>query len=89
MGNYEIMSKMETCSEFNTIEKHMFSLHCINDNIRLLAEGFAFNDEDEKSNALMLCADTLSVTLRDLSECIDRLDMQMTGMGGDDDSDKD
>ncbi len=46
MANNEVLNKGEIRTEFEKIGNLFFSLHCINDNIRLLAEGLAYKDED-------------------------------------------
>lgn len=89
MDNREILSQKEISSEFSQIGEHMFTIHCIKDNIRLLADGLALKDDNESSNALTLCADTLAQTVRQLSECIDRLDMRVNRQDKDRKSDGD
>lgn len=76
MDNREILSQKEISSEFSQIGEHMFTIHCIKDNISLLADGLALKDDNESSNALTLCADTLAEAVGKLSECIDILDMK-------------
>ncbi len=77
MENSEILREMDVSSEFGLIENHIFTILCVKDNISLLADGLALKEDNESCNALMLCVNSLGEAVRELSECIDAIDMKI------------